>query len=181
MSRIPMRKLLVPAIAVMALTAAPAAAQIDPEPTPPCPPSEDRATLGPNGTHQEVSAPPTPSRGILSIVGPILEWATGDEGWGYSVRYSYRLDLSGSEEMPSAKRADVTMKLNWDNEGDFDLFAYHDGNFLGGDGIGVIHRPETLTITNLAHCDTLSGAIVNDLAPPAMEMTLDITVSNLEP
>jgi hypothetical protein len=152
----------------LALAAFPAAAQTEPVPTPPCPTSTEYPTLGLTGKHEEVDAPLLPDNPVAP-----------EES---RVNYTYRLDVSGSETNPYATKANVTVDVNWDNDGDFDLYVYDkDDSLLGSSTDFIQDRVETVVLSAAAHCLDFRVEIVNFLAPPPLEMSLDVKVSNLKP
>ncbi|MGH2711045.1 MAG: hypothetical protein ACRDH9_07575 [Actinomycetota bacterium] len=168
-----MRRLILPTVAVVVLSATPIAAQVEPVPTPPCPVSEEFPTLGLTGKHEDVDSPLLPDS-----VQPLGEPFASES----YVDYRYRLDVSGSETKPFATKANVTVNLAWDNDGDFDLYVYDkDDSQLGSSTDFVQDRVETVTLSGAAHCLDFRVRIQNFLAPPALEMALDTTVSNLKP
>jgi hypothetical protein len=159
-------------VVVMALVATPAEAQ-EPVPTPPCPTSEEYPTLGLTGKHEDVDSPLLPD--TAQALGEPFTSET-------FVDYTYRLDVSGSETHPFATKANVNVNLNWDNDGDFDLYVLDkDGSELGSSTDFIADRVETVTLGGAAHCLDFRVRIQNFLAPPALEMTLDTTVSGLKP
>jgi hypothetical protein len=169
----PVRRYILPVVAVLALSATPVAAQTDPVPTPPCAVSEEFPTLGLSGKHEDVDAPPLPD--TAQALGEPFASMT-------HVDYSYRLDVSGSAEKPFATKANVGVNVAWDNDGDFDLYVLDkDGSELGSSTDFVADRVETVVLSGAAHCLDFTVRIQNFLAPPPLEMTLDLTVSSLKP
>jgi hypothetical protein len=76
----------------------------------------------------------------------------------------------------------VNIDLNWDNDGDFDLYVYDStDSLLGSSTDFVADRVETVTLIGAVHCTDFRVEIVNFIAPPALSMTLDTTVSGLKP
>jgi hypothetical protein len=165
-------RLFVPAVVALALIAAPAAAQEEPEPTPPCETSEEYVTLGIDGKTEEVDSPPLPSAG-----------QRGEPFDTYSVtNYRYRLDVSGSEENPFATRANVSIDLEWDNDGDNELRVYDSTDSLLGSSTDFMpDYIETVFLIGVPHCTDLRAEIENFLAPPDLNMTLTSRVSSLKP
>jgi hypothetical protein len=170
----PVSKLLVGAVAVVALTTTPAVAQTPPpEPTPPCAVSQEYPTVGLTGKHEDVNSPLLPD--TFQALGEPFASET-------IVEYAYRLDVSGSATKPFATKANVNVTVNWDNDGDFDLYVLDkDGSELGHSTDFVADRSESVTLGGAAHCLDFRVRIQNFLAPPALEMTLDTTVSSLKP
>ena len=165
------------AVITALVLAAPAGAQEvpeEPEPTPPCEESEEYATLGLDGATEDVEPALIPAVGHDILEEPYREEAV--------TRYRYRLDVSGSEELPTAIRADVRFAVTWDNDGDFDLYVYDaDGELLGSStqfnpqaGAG-----ETVQLSQIDHCADLTVEIVNYLASPLTTMEMRTTVSRL--
>jgi hypothetical protein len=155
------------AAVALALTVSPAVAQEEPVPTPPCPTSAEYPTLGLDGKHEDVDSPLLPDNPVAPEESRVL--------------YKYRLDVSGSEANPFATKANVNVDLNWDNDGDFDLFVYDSsGSELGSSTDFVADRVEMVTLVQAPHCMDFQVEIVNFLAPPALSMTLDTTVSSLK-
>lgn len=167
-----MNRLFLPASLALILVAAPAAAQEEPEPTPPCPTSDEYVTLGLDGKTEEVDSPPLPSVG-----------QRGEPFDTYSVEnYHYRLDVSGSETNPFATRANVTIDLEWDNDGDNELRVYDSaGSLLGSSTDFMPDYIETVFLVGVPHCTDLRAEIENYLAPPDLNMTLTSKVSSLKP
>jgi hypothetical protein len=165
-------------VVVLTLVVTPASAQEPspsptPEPTPPCAVSQEYPTLGLAGKHEDVDSPLLPD--TAQALGEPFTSET-------FVDYTYRLDVSGSADHPFATKANVNVNLNWDNDGDFDLYVLDkDGSELGSSTDFVADRVETVTIGAAAHCLDFRVRIQNFLAPPALEMTLDTTVSGLKP
>jgi hypothetical protein len=156
------------AAVVLALAVTPAAAQTEPVPTPPCPTSTEYPTLGLAGKHEDVDSPLLPDNPVAP-----------EES---RVNYKYRLDVSGSETNPFATKANVAIDLNWDNDGDFDLYVYDSSDSLLGSSTDFIaDRVESVTLVGAVHCTDIRIEIVNFIAPPALSMTLDTKVSNLKP
>ena len=185
-----MRKIALIAAAALFVAAAPVAAQeAEIVPTAPCEASEDYATLGIDGAVEEVTPSPVPS--FSHDFDDLVEQVTGqdvpnrDYPAQSAVTYLYRLDLSGSEAVPAATTAGVALNLNWDNDGDYDLYVYDtEGNLIGEgqngfnplDGAG-----EAMSLSNAAHCLDFRVDIVNYLgASPVTEMTLTAKVSKLK-
>src|SRR5687768_2584644 len=103
-----MRKALLPAIAMIALMAAPATAQT-PEPTPPCPTSTEFPTLGIAGDQESFSPEPVPSVGTDIINDEVQPMPYHEES---VTRFRYRVDVSGSTAKPFARTANVTLTLS---------------------------------------------------------------------
>jgi hypothetical protein len=162
----------VPAVLALALIAAPAAAQTEPEPTAPCPESEEYVTLGLDGKTEEVDSPPLPSGG-----------QRGEPFDTFSVtNYRYRLDVSGSPDKPFATKANVTIDLEWDNEGDNELRVYDSADSLLGSSTDFLpDYIESVTLIGVPHCTDFRAEIENYIAPPALNMSLKSTVSSLKP
>jgi hypothetical protein len=156
------------AVVALALAVSPAAAQEEPIPTPPCPTSAEYPTLGLDGKHEDVDSPLLPDNPVAPEESRIL--------------YKYRLDVSGSETNPFATKANVNIDLNWDNDGDFDLYVYDSsGSEVGSSTDFLADRVESVTLIQTPHCTDFQVEIVNFLAPPALSMTLDTTVTSLKP
>lgn len=178
-----MRKLLAPVITILALTAVPVAAQTPPpEPTPPCPTSEQFVTLGNGaGKHEAFSPQPTPSF-PYDIVNDNVQPMTYRED--SVTRFRYRVDVSGSATKPFAKTATVNLTLAWDNDTDFDLFVYDkDDNALGEsvsfnplDGSG-----ENVSLAAVPQCTDIRIDVVNYLGLPTSALTLDGKLTSLKP
>ena len=164
-----MRRSLVGAVMLIALIASPVAAQTEPVPTPPCPTSTEYPTVGLAGKHEDVDAPLLPDNPV----------APEDS----RVNYKYRIDVSGSAEKPFANKGNVSINVNWGNDGDFDLYVYdNQGSQIGSGANGFLTtRPESATLVGLPHCTDIRIEIVNFLAPPTLDMTLDTTISGLKP
>ena len=163
-----MSRSLVGAVMLIAVIVSPAVAQTEPVPTPPCATSADYPTVGLGGKHEDVDSPLLPDNPVAPAES--------------RVDYQYRLDFSGSETNPFATKANVTINLNWDNDGDFDLYVYDkDDSLLGSSTDFVADRVETVTLVGAVHCLDVRIEIVNFLAPPAVTMTLDTTVAGLKP
>ncbi|MGH2691532.1 MAG: hypothetical protein ACRDHM_03420 [Actinomycetota bacterium] len=168
-----MNKLLIGAVVALALVATPAVAQTEPVPTPPCPVSSEYPTLGLGGKHEDVDSPLLPD--TLQALGEPFTSQT-------YVNYKYRLDISGSETKPFATKANVAIDLNWDNDGDFDLYVYDSTDSLIGSSTDfVADRVENVVLVGTPQCTDFRVEIRNFLAPPAVTMTLDSTVSSLKP
>lgn len=165
-----MPKLTLGVVAVLALalttTAAPAQTL---EPTPPCAPREGYSPLTVDGKHEEVTSPLIP--GI----------ADEPDYQDHSlVNYTYRMDLSGLADNPYATAADVKVNLTWDNDGDYDLHVFDgEGLELGSSTDFVADRVETVVLFAMPQCQDLRIRIANYLAPPALDMNLDTTLSNV--
>jgi hypothetical protein len=178
-----MRKLLAPMITVLALATMPAVAQTPPpEPTPPCPTSDQFLTLGNGaGKHETFSPQPTPSFPYDLINDNVQPTSYREES---VTRFRYRIDVSGSATKPFAKTANVNLTLSWDNDTDFDLFVYDkDGGALGEsvsfnplDGAG-----ENVTLTAVAQCTDIRIDVVNYLGAPTSALVLDGKLANLKP
>lgn len=155
---------------VLALAVTPAAAQEEPVPTPPCPTSEQYATVGPEGMTEDVDSPPLPSLG-----------QRGEPFDTHSVRnHHYRLDVSGYEENLFATKANVTIDLEWDNDGDNELRLYDDtGSLLGSSTDFVQDYVESVVLFGIDHCTDLRAEVENYLSPPALNMTLTVRVSSI--
>ncbi|MGH2692017.1 MAG: hypothetical protein ACRDHM_05895 [Actinomycetota bacterium] len=168
-----MNKLFIGAVAVLALIATPAAAQTEPVPTPPCAVSEEYPTVGLDGKHEDVDSPLLPDS--LQALGEPFTSQT-------YVSYKYRLDISGSAEKPFATKANVAIDLNWDNDGDFDLYVYDSTDSLIGSSTDfVADRIESVVLVGAPQCTDFRIQINNFLAPPSLAMTLDTKVSSLKP
>jgi opacity protein-like surface antigen len=170
----PVSKFLVGAVAVVALATTPAVAQTPPpEPTPPCAVSQEYPTVGLTGKHEDVDSP------LLPDTAQALGEPFASETY---VDYPYRLDVSGSDTHPFATKANINVSVNWDNDGDFDLYVLDkEGSELGSSTDFVADRVESVTVAGAAHCLDFVVRIQNFLGPPALVMTLDTTVSGLKP
>src|SRR5687768_14046513 len=127
-----MRKALLPALALLALTAGPAVAQTTPEPTPPCEASEQFVSLGLAGKQESFSPEPVPSFGTDIINDEVTPMPYHEES---VTRFRYRVDVSGSTTKPFAKTANVTLGLTWDNDSDFDLYVYDKADAPVGESV----------------------------------------------
>ena len=187
-----MRKTALAAAAAMLLAAAPVTAQevTEPVPTAPCEASEEYTTLGLDGAKETVTPSPLPS--FSHDFDDLVEEVTGqdvpnrDYPAESAVSYLYRLDLSGSTTVPDASKARVQLNLNWDNDGDYDLYVYDaEGNSIGEGANGfnpLDGAGEASTLSNAAHCLDFRVDIVNYLgASPATAMDLTVKVSALKP
>jgi hypothetical protein len=174
-----MRRALLPAIALMLVTALPASAQT-PTPTPPCAASEQYASLGLAGKNEAFAPEPIPSfpYDIVNLVQPTTYREES------VTRFRYRVDVSGSTTKPYATNATVELNLTWDNDTDFDLFVYDStdtlidssNTFNPLDGSG-----EALTFAGVAHCTDIRIDVVNYLGRPDSALVLDAKVKNLKP
>lgn len=168
-----MRKIALAAAAAMLIAAAPAAAQEEPVPTAPCEAPEEGAVLTTEGAAEDMLPPLVPSA------------AHHEVGQAYPpgsvTEYRYRLDVSGSEEVPTATTGKVGITLDWDTDGDYDLYVTNatTGASMGEstafnplDGAG-----ENVTV-QVAHCTDILIEIVN-YAAVASDMTLTTSVTGL--
>lgn len=175
-----MRRTLIPALALMALSALPASAQTA-EPTAPCAASEQFASLGVSGKKETFSPEPVPSFGTDIVNDFVTPMPYHEES---VTRFRYRVDVSGSTTKPFAKSANVVLPLSWDNDTDFDLYVYDkDGGALGEsvnfnplDGSG-----ENVTLSGVAHCTDIRIDVVNYLGNPGSALVLDAKLTNLKP
>ena len=175
-----MSRHLATALVAIALGAAPAAAQTTPEPTPPCPSSEQFTTLGIAGKTESFSPEPIPSVGhdLASLVTPTPYHEESVS------RFLYRVDVSGSTAKPFANRATLELNLSWDNDTDFDLYVYDTaGNLLDS---SVSTNPisgsgEVLSFPDTAHCTDLRIDVVNYLGLPNSALVLDAKLKSLKP
>lgn len=179
-----MRKTALAAAAAMLVAAAPVTAQeADIVPTEPCEASEEYTTLGVDGATEEVAASPVPA------VGHDFDGIVGRDDIDYheesAVSYRYRLDLSGSEEVPTATRARVNLDLMWDNDGDYDIYVYDAEDNLIGEGENQFN-PETgageqMALSSAAHCSDFRIDIVNYLGvSPVTSMELTSRITSLK-
>lgn len=178
-----MRKIALAAAAAMVVAAAPVAAQTEPVPTAPCEASEEYTTLGIDGATEEVSPSPIPS------VGHDFDDLAGRNDINYheqsAVSYLYRLDLSGSPDVPAATKGRVNLTLGWDNDGDYDIYVYDTEGNLIGEGANQFNPQagagEQMMLSNAAHCTDFRIDIVNYLgASPVTAMELTAKVSGLK-
>ena len=135
--------------------------------TPPCPTSEQFPTLGLAGRHEDVTMPLVP--------------LAGDTGLEQSIaRYTYRLDLSGSADVPNATQADVRFTLTWDDLSDLDLKVYDAAGTPLGQGAEftiVAGALERVFLPDKAHCTDLRVEIHNFAGLPTSNVDLDVTVA----
>jgi hypothetical protein len=176
----PVSKHIATALAVLALGTAPAAAQTTPEPTPPCPASEQFSTLGIDGKTEMFAPEPIPSVGhdIASLVEPTPYHEES------VTRFRYRVDVSGSTAKPFANRATVDLTLSWDNDTDFDLYVYDAEDTLLDNSVAsnpVSGSGEFLSFPDTYHCTDLRIDVVNYLGLPTSALVLDAKVRNLKP
>ena len=168
-----MSRIFATAVVLLALVAAPAAAQTEPVPTPPCPTSDKYTTVGLAGKDEAVDPLFLPSAG------------SRDEPFASNshANYLYRIDVSGSATNPFATKGNVTIDLSWEHDGDYDLYVYDSSDSAIATGqngfVGV--RPETATLIGLPHCTDIRVEIQNYLAPPSFDMHLKTTISGLKP
>jgi hypothetical protein len=180
-----MRKIALAAAAALFVAVAPVAAE-EPVPTPPCAVSEEYPTLSLAGATQDVTPAAVPAVGTDAddAVGPpvpVIPYHPQS-----TVSYRFRLDLSGSPTVPAAKTGNVAINLNWDNDGDYDLYLYDAaGNPTGEANNGfnpVDGSGESASLSRTAHCTDFRIDIVNYLAPgPVTNMDLVLKVSSLRP
>jgi len=171
-----MRRILILTVAALALSAVPATAQEEPEPTPPCPTSEEFTTLGLEGKDESFSPEPVPSVTHDIREEPYLEESVS--------RFQYRLDVSGSEAKPFATSATTELILGWDNDSDLDLYVYDAAGNLLGESVSFNPQNgagEMVVLPGTAHCTDLRVDVVNYLAIPISAVTLDVNVKNLKP
>lgn len=159
-------------------------------PAGPCPASPRYERVGLSGAHENVTPSPIPDHGI--------EWMLyGLDGPYYyseqsTVRFRYRIDLSGSSKVPRARVADIAVELRWDNVSDYDLWVYDaDGELLGGLNGGPgnynngnltkgdLRGIETEVLDQVPHCTDLRVDVVNFNGVPPNEMTLDVTIGGV--
>ena len=171
-----MPRILILTVAALAMSAVPATAQEEPLPTPPCPTSEQFATLGLDGKDESFSPEPFPSVGHDIQEVPYNEDSVS--------RFEYRLDVSGSETKPFATSGTTEFILNWDNDTDLDLYVYDAGGNLLGESVSFNPQNgagEMVVLTGTAHCTDLRVDVVNYLSAPITAVTLDVNVRNLKP
>ncbi|MGH2711044.1 MAG: hypothetical protein ACRDH9_07570 [Actinomycetota bacterium] len=175
-----MRRALIPAIALVALAAGPASAQT-PEPTPPCPTSEQFTTLGLTGMQESFAPEPVPSVGTDIINDEVTPMPYHEES---VTRFRYRVDVSGSTAKPFAKTANVTLTLSWDNDSDFDVYVYDKDDAAIGESVSfnpLDGSGETIGLVGVAHCTDIRIDVVNYLGLPDSALVLDAKLTNLKP
>ncbi|MGH2692587.1 MAG: hypothetical protein ACRDHM_08810 [Actinomycetota bacterium] len=175
-----MSKHFVTALVLIALGTAPAAAQTTPEPTQPCPTSEQFGTLGIAGKTEMFAPEPVPSVGhdLGSLVTPVPYHEES------VTRFRYRVDVSGSTTKPFANRATVDLILSWDNDTDFDLYVYDAADTLIDSSVStnpISGSGEILSFPDTAHCTDLRIDVVNYLGLPNSALVLEAKVKNLKP
>lgn len=173
-----MRKIALATVAAL-LVAVPVSAEeetaAEVEPTAACEAPEEGAVLTPQGAEEDVLPPLVPSAAHHEI----------DEAYpsGSVRQFIYRLDVSGSEEVPTATMANVLINLDWDIDGDYDLYV-SDANTGASLGESTAFNPasgagEMVSLSRVQHCTDLLIEIVN-YAAVATDMTLTTQVSRLQ-
>ena len=179
-----MRKIALAAVAAMLVAAAPVAAEetTEPLPTAACEASDEYTTLGVGGTTQKVTPSPVPAVGtdFDTLVDENNDQIPYHEA--STVSYKFRLDVSGSEKLPTATMGNALINLAWDNDGDYDLYIYDTAGKLIGEGANTFNpmdgAGETMTLSRAAHCTDFRIDIVNyaGVSPvTAMELTAKVT------
>jgi hypothetical protein len=182
-----MRKIALAAAAALIVVAAPVTAEEEIIPTTPCEESAEATTIGLDGFTEAVEPSAVPSVGtdFDDVVGePLPPVGYHEES---VTRFQYRFDVSGSETVPDATKANLSINLDWDNDGDFDLYVYDaEGNNMA-EGQNVFNpvdgAGESVILSNLPHCTDLTIDVVNYLAPggPLTTMSLSGKVSKPRP
>ena len=178
-----MRKIaLAAAAAALLVSAAPVTAE-EPVATQPCAASEEYTTLGLAGAKEDVTPSPIPAVG--TDFDDLAEQPTIGYHEESAVSYLYRLDLSGSPTLPTATKGRVNINLNWDNDGDYDLYVYDTQGKLIGEGTNGFNpldgAGEAMTLSSAGHCTDFRIDVVNYLgASPVTAMDLTLKVSNLK-
>ena len=176
-----MKRLSLLAIAVLLALGLPASAESTP--TAPCADSAEYSRVGLLGAHEDVTPPAIPSAVDFVTAG-------GREGIYQDqsvVRFTYRIDVSGSASKPAAQAGDVTVALRWDDGftvSDYDLYVYAaNGDFLSRSNSGPagldLSGTETVFLPEVAHCTDLRVDILNFSGLPPSEMTLATTIGDL--
>lgn len=167
-----MRKIALGAAAAMLIAAAPVVAEEEPVPTAPCEAPEEGTVLTPEGAAEGVLPPLVPSMAHHETGQPYPP--------GSVTEYRYRLDVSGSEEAPTATQATLLINLDWNVDGDYDLYVT---NLTTGVSMGqsTAFNPldgagEMVSAPRVEHCTDVLIEIVN-YAAVATDMTLTTKVT----
>ena len=170
-----MRKLFVGAAVAMLAGALPVSAQVaEPVPTQPCAAVDGATVIGLDGKAETFSSP------LIPAVGHDLPTAAGQPGPypEHSTKvFSYLIDLSGSATAPYATKGSVNLNLTWDNDLDYDMYTYVNGNLIDSAEAGTpTPTPETAPLTNVAHCTVLRIDVVNYSGPPTTSLKLTTAI-----
>ena len=176
-----MRKLLAPSIAILILSATPLAAHARPAgATAPCDASDKFTTLGIDGKKESFAPEPIPSFGhdVPGLAGHPVPYHEESV-----TRFHYRVDVSGSAAKPNANKATLDLKLSWDNDTEFDIYAYDTKDNLLGKSTKFNPQAgsgEAFTV-DAPHCTDVRIDVVNYLGLPTSALVLEAKLTSLKP